>query len=164
MQNNSHFQQIKVVTAKGVKTILVFGLISMVVWITLLSLWTNAVYQYDWNILNSIVLFTVSAGIFLLIITMGIAVISSALVLVKKKFSNFINVFLGFIVAIPLVKLANIIIWVIFYSNGSTYSAGELSSNPLFLIPNILTILMLAYTGWKINGLVISESNLPIKE
>src|SRR5687767_9382731 len=105
MKNNPNFQQVKSATLKGAKTILAFSLLSMTLWVLLLSLWVNGVYQFDWNILYSISLFTISAFVFLLMTALGIFVLSSFFVFGKRKVPNFVYGLLGLIVALPLIKL-----------------------------------------------------------
>jgi hypothetical protein len=165
MEISPYFTKVKNFAVSSIKTIWIFGSIAMAAWIFLLTLWINGVYQYDWDVFDSVSVFTICAVVYLLMTTLGtIGMILILVMLNKKTSSPFINL-IGVVFAIPVVELSIFIIWLIFYSKDGVYeSAGELSSNILFAIPNIISFLLLVYIGWKINESLISETVLPTKE
>jgi hypothetical protein len=91
----------------------------------------------------------------------------------KNKIHNFAAIAIGIIVGMILAVFGNYISWL----NLSSYGLHDVSGNSIdfqsylfpssyspYFMPGIVATLMSAYVGWKINNLIISESNFPTKE
>lgn len=160
MKSIGKFQQIKKLTFEGLKAIRSFVLISLSIWVILQAAFVYNTNPRKWPFWESAGMFIVSAGVFLLIIYVGILLLNWLSLFYTITMPNLFNCILGSIIGMILIKVGGVIVGTIFYlvnPKNPTPLNEKISSSLLFYIPIIITLSALAYTGWKINDLVILE-------
>jgi hypothetical protein len=136
-------------------------LISMLLWVIGQTILVYSSNPHKWPFWESMGIFVISAGVFLLIIFVGVFLLGWFSLLFKMTMPNLLNCVLGGIVGAVLVKAGGIFVGTIFYlinSKNPTPLNEDFSSSPLFYMPIVITILALSYVGWKLNSWKYGES------
>ncbi len=165
MKNTPFYTKVKTAVISSIKIIWIYGSLSIAVWVLLITLWTSGVYLYYWDIFDSLLVSTIFGLTYLSMSTLAAIGLSFSLVFNNKRLPVFIKGLIELIFAILPIILSNMIVSLIFYPNDNVSEVmWILSFHPLFIIPSIITFLLLVYSGRKINDQIISESVLLPKE
>ncbi|HCR71908.1 MAG TPA: hypothetical protein DIW23_10730, partial [Anaerolineae bacterium] len=118
MKNTLFYTKVKTSVISSIKIIWIYGSLSIAVWVLLLTLWTNGVYLYYWDIFDSLLVFTMCGLVYLSMATLATIGLSFNLIFIdKKELNNSANILVGLFFAVISIILSNMIISLIFYSH-----------------------------------------------